>query len=170
MTNCTVFQTASGFCGLVGIDSTVSQMVLPVDSEMQVICQIEAQWGIVPDRCDSLFTDLVLQIQDYFQGIRIDSWHCSVDIAGCTPFQRRVLEAVKAIPYGQVMTYKDVAIRAGSPMAARAVGQVMAHNRIPLIIPCHRVLASHGGLGGFSSPHGPQQKKTLLMIEGHNNL
>lgn len=82
-----------------------------------------------------------------------------------TPFQRRVIAACRAIPYGSTRTYGQLAASAGSPGAARAVGQVMAANRIPLIVPCHRVVAAGGGLGGFSAPAGVALKQRLLAME-----
>jgi methylated-DNA-[protein]-cysteine S-methyltransferase len=82
-----------------------------------------------------------------------------------TPFQQRVVETVQGIPFGQTMSYAEVAERAGSPRAARAVGNVMAQNRTPMVVPCHRVLASGGRLGGFSAPGGTEFKRRLLALE-----
>jgi methylated-DNA-[protein]-cysteine S-methyltransferase len=80
-------------------------------------------------------------------------------------FQRRVVKACRAIPLGERRTYGQLAAAAGSPGAARAVGTVMATNRVPLIVPCHRVVASGGKLGGFSSPQGLAMKRRLLELE-----
>lgn len=79
------------------------------------------------------------------------------------PFTRRVYQVVLGIPLGQVRTYKWVAKKAGSPKACRAVGQVLKHNPYPLIIPCHRVIASSGKLGGYSK--GVKTKAALLNLE-----
>jgi len=83
-----------------------------------------------------------------------------------TEFTRRVYEVVRSIPPGETLTYGEVARGAGRPGAARAVGSVMANNRHPLFIPCHRVVAS-SGLGGFSSPGGLDQKRRLLALESN---
>jgi len=83
-----------------------------------------------------------------------------------TEFQQKVVEIVQAIPAGETLTYGQVAELAGSPGAARAVGQVMANNPVPLVIPCHRVVGSAGGLGGFSAPGGIETKRRLLKVEG----
>lgn len=83
-----------------------------------------------------------------------------------TPFQQRVIDTVSRIPFGQTLSYAEVAERAGSPGAARAVGNVMANNRTPIVIPCHRVLASGGRWGGFSAPGGVDFKRRLLALEG----
>jgi len=89
-----------------------------------------------------------------------------LDLSGHTPFYRRVYELARAIPSGETVSYGELAARAGEPGAARAVGQAMAHNPFPLIVPCHRVLAAHGRAGGFSARGGVETKFRLLRIEG----
>jgi methylated-DNA-[protein]-cysteine S-methyltransferase len=79
-------------------------------------------------------------------------------------FARRVLEAAVAIPFGATRTYRDVAVAAGSPRGFRAAGNALGHNPIPIVVPCHRVLASTGGLGGYTG--GLERKRLLLAIEG----
>ena len=83
-----------------------------------------------------------------------------------TPFQRRVYEAIIRIPKGQVRTYAEVARMIGKPRAARAVGQALKRNRWAPKIPCHRVVASDGTLGGYSGTGGPAAKRLLLRREG----
>lgn len=80
-------------------------------------------------------------------------------------FQRRVLLACQAIDPGSTVTYGELARRADAPRAARAVGGVMASNRVPLVVPCHRVIASDGSLRGFSAPQGLRMKRRLLRLE-----
>ncbi len=82
-----------------------------------------------------------------------------------TPFGRHVVAACQRIPWGQTRTYGELAAECGSPGAARAVGSVMAKNRYPLIVPCHRVLAAGGDLGGYSAPEGLKMKRRLLDME-----
>jgi len=83
-----------------------------------------------------------------------------------TEFQRKVQEACQKIPRGEVWSYGELAVAAGAPGAARAVGSVMRTNRFPLVIPCHRVVAAGGKLGGFSCPSGVEMKQKLLAAEG----
>lgn len=87
----------------------------------------------------------------------------AIDLSRLTPFQRRVLEEVRRIPRGETVTYGEVAMRAGRPKAARAVGNVLKRNPLPLIIPCHRVVGRRG-IGGYTG--GIELKLRLLKIEG----
>jgi methylated-DNA-[protein]-cysteine S-methyltransferase len=99
--------------------------------------------------------------REYFSGGDPET-DVELDMTGSPPFHRKVWNVVREIRRGQTMTYGQVAARAGSPGAARAVGQAMAKNRFPLVVPCHRVLSS-GGIGGFSS--GLDLKRWLLDLE-----
>jgi O-6-methylguanine DNA methyltransferase len=87
-----------------------------------------------------------------------------IDLDGQTPFQKRVWEALQRIPYGRVRSYGWVARKIGKPRAARAVGAACGANPVPLVVPCHRVVAADGSLGGFSG--GLTNKKRLLKLEG----
>ncbi|MBS4029987.1 MAG: methylated-DNA--[protein]-cysteine S-methyltransferase [Clostridiales bacterium] len=101
-------------------------------------------------------------LQDYFSGSAV-CFSCPVDMSGYAPFIKKALLAAAEIFHGHVETYKGLAVVAGSPRAARAVGQAMASNRTPLVIPCHRVVCTGGGLGGFSGGLG--WKERLLALE-----
>ena len=103
------------------------------------------------------------ELADYFRGIPTDFPSTPLDLQG-TPFQVRVWQELKKIPYGTTISYKELAARVGSPKAFRAAGQANACNPIPIIIPCHRVIAADGSLGGYSS--GLDRKRWLLRHEG----
>lgn len=103
------------------------------------------------------------QLQDYFKR-PAEPFELKLDLAELTSFQRRVLASIRAIPTGEVWSYADVAAAIGKPRAARAVGQALGSNPIPIVIPCHRVVASDGGLGGYSG--GLDRKRYLLQHEG----
>jgi len=91
-----------------------------------------------------------------------------LDYPPLTDFQRRVLESCREIAYGETLSYAQLAVVAGSPRAARAVGNVMANNHFPILIPCHRVVGSNHSLGGFSAPNGLSLKQRMLANEaGH---
>jgi O-6-methylguanine DNA methyltransferase len=104
------------------------------------------------------------QIREYLQGKR-RSFHTRIDWRVMSPFQRRVLRAALRIPYGRVSTYGEIAAEIGNPRAARAVGRALGANPIPLVVPCHRVIAGSGALGGYSAAGGVRVKRKLLDLE-----
>ena len=101
------------------------------------------------------------QLRKYLNG-ELRRFDCRLDFKG-TPFQKKVWSALSKIPYGQTRSYQDIAKSIGHPKAFRAVGNANGQNSIPLIVPCHRVIESSGGLGGFG--HGIKVKKRLLDLE-----
>ena len=101
------------------------------------------------------------QLKKYLRG-ELKRFDCLLDMRG-TSFQKKVWAALKRIPYGKTRSYQDIAKSIGHPKAFRAVGNANGSNSIPLIIPCHRVIESNGGLGGFG--HGLKVKKRLLDLE-----
>ncbi len=107
-------------------------------------------------------------LKKYFQGVT-SPFPGDWSIPKSTPFRERVYQTVAAIPSGKTMTYGEVATACGSPGAARAVGSAMAQNPIPVVIPCHRVLAANG-LGGFTGRRGVALKADLLALEGAKGL
>jgi methylated-DNA-[protein]-cysteine S-methyltransferase len=103
------------------------------------------------------------ELDEYFAGTR-RSFEIPLDWSLVGPFARRVLGAAAAIPYGSVLTYKEVAGRAGSPRGSRAAGSALGSNPIPIVVPCHRVLRVGGALGGYAG--GLDRKRLLLELEG----
>jgi methylated-DNA-[protein]-cysteine S-methyltransferase len=101
------------------------------------------------------------QLKKYLEG-ELKHFDCPLDVKG-TPFQKKVWSELAKIPYGQTRSYKEIAAAIGHSKAFRAVGNANGHNSIPLIIPCHRVIESKGGLGGFG--HGLKAKRQLLDFE-----
>jgi methylated-DNA-[protein]-cysteine S-methyltransferase len=106
------------------------------------------------------------ELLDYLSGQRVQ-FSLQPDWQSLGGFQARVLEATWRIPYGDVLTYGQLASQLGSSGAARAVGAALANNPMPLIIPCHRVVGADGSLHGFSAPGGLRTKAWLLKLEGH---
>jgi len=102
------------------------------------------------------------ELDEYFAGRR-RAFELTLDLSLLSDFTRRVLSATAAIPYGEVATYKEVASAAGSPRGFRAAGNALGSNPLPIVLPCHRVLHSGGGLGGYTG--GLARKRTLLAIE-----
>lgn len=103
------------------------------------------------------------ELHEYFDGLRQD-FSVRPDITRVRGFTRSVLERTARIPYGSVATYKEVAAETGSPRAFRAAGNALGANPVPIVVPCHRVVASGGGLGGYTG--GADRKLALLRLEG----
>ncbi len=105
------------------------------------------------------------QLRQYLQGRRKE-FSLAVDLRHVTPFQRAVLLEALSIPPGGIATYGQIGRRIGRPSAARAIGQALGSNPIPIVVPCHRVLAADGSLGGYSGRGGIRTKRRLLQLEG----
>ena len=110
------------------------------------------------------YPELEEALERYFRGERVDFSSFPLDLSSLSPFQRKVLEEVRKIKWGEVRNYEEIGERLGDRRKARGVGQALARNPLPIIIPCHRVIRKDGGLGGFS--WGLEWKKFLLSLEG----
>jgi methylated-DNA-[protein]-cysteine S-methyltransferase len=119
--------------------------------------------GVTPVRSTTHTADVVHQLRAYFAGER-RNFDVQVDLSRLSSFHRRVLLAASRIPAGQVVSYGDLARRIGQPRGYRAVGQALGHNPVPIVIPCHRIVAAGGRLGGYGG--GIAIKKKLLRLEG----
>ena len=105
-------------------------------------------------------------LRRYFKGEHIEFADITVDLSCIPPFRCKALQVIRGIPYGNIRSYGQIAAECGSPRAARAVGGAMASNPVPVIIPCHRIVAGNGRLTGFSAPGGETAKMMLLKMEG----
>ena len=114
----------------------------------------------------SVLDESARQLEEYFAG-RLRAFDLPLDWNGFTSYREKVLRACYAIPYGAVLTYGQLAAQTGNPKAARAVGSFMASNPLPIVIPCHRVVGSDGGLRGYGGgSDGLPTKTWLLHLEG----
>ena len=158
-----IFATPLGWMGLVGQDQCVTRLTIGHASATAARAElvqhlddfIEADWN----------KDLRELLERYAVGQRVDFSKVSIDVPATTEFRRAIIRATRQIKHGETISYGELASRAGRPRAARAVGTAMSSNRIPIIIPCHRVLASNG-LGGYSAAQGLDLKRRLLEMEG----
>ena len=123
---------------------------------------VRLRWGKGADDSSPLLDAARIQLTDYFAG-RLQSFDLPVAPKG-SDFERAVWLELTKIPYGHTLTYGDLAARVNG--VARAVGGACGANPIPIIIPCHRILATGGGMGGFSAPGGVETKRRLLELEG----
>lgn len=156
-----VFHTDAGWVGILGSTNGLRRVTLPQKSAGEA-CRLlgvtSNQTSLSPDR----FQGLAARLRAYFSGHKVD-FPDKLDLSGATAFQHEVWQATRFIPYGETRSYAWVAEQIEKPRAARAVGQALGRNPIPVIIPCHRVLAGDGKLGGFSG--GLEMKRLLLRLE-----
>ncbi|MBI2864322.1 MAG: methylated-DNA--[protein]-cysteine S-methyltransferase [Chloroflexi bacterium] len=158
----TIFEVDFGWLGLARSIVGIKLVTLPKERREDCLTEIEAQLGhTTPDH--SAFADLRSRLCDYFRGIPV-TFSDPLDLSGATPFRRAAWEAARTIPYGETRSYAWLAGTLGKPGGARAVGQAMGANPVPLIVPCHRVVGSDGGLCGFGG--GLDLKAHLLRLEG----
>jgi methylated-DNA-[protein]-cysteine S-methyltransferase len=157
-------QTAYGWVGIAWSEQGLVGTTLPQPSEADALAQLPAPVGAAAKAPRGLNVALLIEeLQRYFEGEPI-TFDEPLDPAMGTEFQRRVWELTRAIPRGQTRAYGEIAREAGSPGAARAVGQSMARNPWPVIVPCHRVVGKDGSLTGFGG--GLVMKRRMLEMEG----
>lgn len=160
-----VWHSPIGWLGVRASEAGVQQLAL---GRRDAIDCLQALGGdelgsATPPRWLATWRDL---LQEYCQGAAVDLTLIPVDLPRSTAFIASVRQRLREIPYGRTCSYGELAAAAGFPGAARAVGQVLARNPVPLILPCHRVLGAGGRLGGFTAPSGVALKQQLLSLEG----
>ncbi len=152
--------SASPVGELLLLSSTAGLLAIRFEEEAKALLP-SAEW-----RCEAEpFHEAIEQLQEYFAGERVD-FDLPLAPQG-TPFQLKVWKALQKIPYGETISYAELARRIGNPAAVRAVGAANGSNPIPIIIPCHRVIGSNGALVGYGG--GLHIKKALLALEKTQN-
>jgi methylated-DNA-[protein]-cysteine S-methyltransferase len=158
--------TNFGPVGLAWSDQGLVRLQLPEMTGPSVVPRllrgIEAEEADPPD----WLAATMVKLQRYFTGTPTDLSTTPLDLEGVPDFHRALYLDMQALAWGETITYGELAARAGAPGAAQAVGQAMGKNPLPIIVPCHRVLASGNKLGGFSAPGGTSTKARLLAMEG----
>ena len=162
-----LFDTAIGVCGVVWGEHGVRGVHLPESNRERTRTSLVRRF---PDAAPAVPTP---EVQEAIAGIvallggdRRDLRELVLDMDGVPAFNRRVYELARTIPPGSTLTYGEIALRLGAPGTARAVGQALGQNPFPIVVPCHRVLAADGRMGGFSAPGGVATKRRMLEIEG----
>jgi methylated-DNA-[protein]-cysteine S-methyltransferase len=163
-----IFETAAGFCGIAWSEAGISGFRLPGDSAEATQRNMRHR---LPDAMPATPTPAVAQVivdaQRYFAGEVIDFSEVAIDLDGEEVFFRQIYAELRRVGWGSTTTYGTLAKSLGAgPEAARDVGRAMASNPVPLIIPCHRVLAAGNKVGGFSAPGGSAAKAWMLALEG----
>jgi methylated-DNA-[protein]-cysteine S-methyltransferase len=162
-----LFETAIGRCGIAWAERGLVGLWLPESDERRTRSRILRR---LPDAGEADppadVRAAVDEIVALLSGDPRDLRGIPLDFAGVPEFPRRVYEIARSIPPGQTLTYGEIASRLGDRARAREVGQALARNPFPIVVPCHRVLAANGRSGGFSAPGGVSTKLRLLEIEG----
>ncbi|MEP7121993.1 MAG: methylated-DNA--[protein]-cysteine S-methyltransferase [Byssovorax sp.] len=165
-----IFATAIGPCGVAWSSRGLVSVQLPDVSEAATLARLQERI-VLPDSGGSTsppravkaaIERIILHLTGEDGGLDA----VDLDLEGVPPFHRKVYEAARRITRGEIRRYGDLATEAGSPKGSRAVGQAMAKNPLPIVVPCHRVIAGSGKPGGFSAPGGLDTKARLLAIEG----
>ncbi len=155
--------TAFGWLAVAFSDDGLVALSWPKESAAATVAALPLDAAARETAPGAAWGDLARRLQAYFAGERVAFDREPIDWAGVPAFRRRVWAAVQRIPWGTVHSYGEVAREVGSPQAARAVGGAMAANRLPIVVPCHRVLGSDGRLVGFAG--GLPMKARLLALE-----
>jgi methylated-DNA-[protein]-cysteine S-methyltransferase len=162
-----LFATSLGTCGIAWGARGIVAVQLPEASESATVQRLlRARRAAGRQRPGPEQQQIVDDIVALLAGLPRDLRYARLDLDQVPPFHQRVFALVRAIAPGQTRSYGEVAALCGDRQAARAVGQAMARNPFPIIVPCHRVLAAGGGSGGFSAAGGVTTKRRLLAIEG----
>ena len=157
-----VFETCLGWMGVIDSPAGLKTVILPLKSKKALLEQVAIMGCKSEQRSSDYLIDLAERLRRYLNG-EIDDFPDKLDLAGTTDFQQSVWRVVRQIPRGETKSYGWVADQVGLPKAARAVGQALARNPVPIVIPCHRVISGNGKLGGFAG--GLKVKKFLLDLE-----
>lgn len=163
-----VFEVTGGFCAIAWNDRGITGFQLPTSAAEDTERTVLRRWpGAAGAAAPEHVVRIISAVQRYFAGEQVEFSDVALDLDAHDDFFRRTYAAARRIPWGRTTTYGNLAKElGGGPEAARAVGQAMARNPVPLIIPCHRVLAAGGKLGGFSAPGGTAAKERMLALEG----
>jgi O-6-methylguanine DNA methyltransferase len=160
------FDTSIGTCGIAWNMVGIAGINLPEATPGILLQRLHERFEGATESAPSTKVQRVIkQIQALLSGKAVNFNAVSLDMHGVPEFHQRVYELVRTIPAGSTLSYGEVAQRLGKPGAARAVGQAMGRNPFPIIVPCHRVVAANGKLGGFTASGGSSTKLRLLQVE-----
>jgi methylated-DNA-[protein]-cysteine S-methyltransferase len=159
-----IFPSALGWMGIAMRGDALCQVTFGNATPIAAREALDADFDPAVGRPSRPMASLARRLQALARGEVVDFGDVVLDLSGQPPFARRVVELCRRIPFGHTLTYGELAAQAGSPRAARAVGNVMRSNCCPLVVPCHRVVAS-GGVGGYSAAAGVRTKLRLLEQE-----
>ena len=163
----TLFDTAIGRCGIAWSDDGIAALQLPEATDAATRARIARTCPAVVEAPPPPAAEAAIaSVAALLRGEPADLSDIALDLSGVPDFDRRVYAAARAIPAGRTQTYGALAARLGDPGAARAVGGALGRNPVAIIVPCHRVVAAGGAMGGFSAGGGVATKRRILAIEG----
>jgi methylated-DNA-[protein]-cysteine S-methyltransferase len=163
-----VFETALGFVGIAWSETGLTRLCLFQRDCAAVERRLEKFGFAVGDVADApdWVAALVADIRAYAEGEPVDFSMVPVDLTGVDEFRLAIYDAARRLGFGETTTYGELAKRAGHAGLSRETGQALGSNPVPLVIPCHRILAAGGRIGGFSAPGGAATKERMLALEG----
>ncbi len=156
-----ILDTSWGWVGVIGSATGIRRTTLPMATPTEALADLGPEAGRAEERPNA-FQEFRQQLEGYLRGERVE-WDVALDLSGVSDFYQRAWAACRSIPAGETRSYGWLAAEAGSPGASRAAGQAMARNRIPLVIPCHRVIGSDGRLHGFGGAGLPLKARLLAL-------
>jgi methylated-DNA-[protein]-cysteine S-methyltransferase len=168
-----LFETQIGWVGIAWSDAGLTRLQLPerdrAATHRRLLATMPRHGDQIVRSVENLPAEIaaiVAAITRYASGEAVDLSAIPVDLAGADDFQLAIYAAARKLGFGEVTTYGELAARAGHPGMARETGQALGSNPVPLVVPCHRILAAGGKIGGFSAPGGAATKERLLEMEG----
>jgi len=161
-----LFDTAIGACGIAWSERGVTRLQLPEADRTATEKRVRARSpGVTPAEPPVAVAEAIAALQRYLNGERTDFSSVALDLARASPFDRKIYDAARTVPWGETASYGELAAKAGVPGEAREAGQSLSRNPVAIIVPCHRVLKSGGKPGGFSAYGGVLTKERLLALE-----
>ncbi len=165
-----IFETELGFMGIAWSEAGLTRLCLAEPERASVERRLARVAGgtaqVSPEAQPAWIVRLIDAITDYASGESREFSSVPVDLAGVDDFRLAIYDAARELRFGAVTTYGELATRAGYPGMARETGAALGSNPVPLVIPCHRIVAAGGKIGGFSAPGGSASKERMLALEG----
>lgn len=161
-----LFDSPIGPCGIAWSERGLVRLQLPESDRGATERRLKKAGASASPQAPITVHEAIADLQRYLSGRRTDFSAVALDFAGISPFQQQVYAAARSLRWGETVSYGELARRIGDPQAARAVGQALGHNPIPIIVPCHRILAKGHRIGGFSAYGNTLTKERLLGLEG----
>ena len=161
-----LFDSALGRCGIAWSDHGVVRIQFPDASDASAVRRLAMDDELIAAEPPAPVRRAIDALCRHLDGDLQDFHDLAIDLRGVADFHRRVYEGARDVPAGRTVSYGELASRIGSPGAARAVGQALGKNPLPIVVPCHRVLAAGGKAGGFSAYGGVGTKRRILAVEG----